>query len=84
MAYTLYGTPKHGKYTEKLSSTALQQVYLETGTSQVLTEAAITIAGSTYAAGTELGSILAALNSAGGTLYSITNGATSDIAVLQQ
>lgn len=84
MAYSLYGTPKHGKYTEKLSSTALQQVYLETGTSQVLTEAAITIAGSTYAAGTELGSILTALNAAGGTQYSLVYGATSNIVKLQQ
>ena len=31
MAYSINSTIKHGKYTEKIDSTHLQQVYLETG-----------------------------------------------------
>lgn len=82
MAYSINSTIKHGKYTEKIDSTHLQQVYLETGDTQVLTEAAVTIGGTTYPVGTQLSTILGALGNAGGQ-YKIVAGATADIVKIQ-
>ena len=39
--YSINSTIKHGKYTEKVDASHLNQVYLETGDTQVLTEAAV-------------------------------------------
>ena len=81
--YVINPTIAHGKYTEKIDSSHLTQVYLETGDSQVLTEAAITIAGTTYPAGTTLSSILSTL-SAGGALYQLVAGSTADVVKIQK
>ena len=75
-SYTINASIKHGKYTEKVDSSHLNQVYLETGDSQVLLETALIIGGSTYSVGTPLSTVLSALNS-GGALYSIAQGTTS-------
>ena len=82
MAYSINSTIKHGKYTEKLNGTTLQQVYLETGDTQVLTEAAVTIGGTTYPVGTQLSTVLGALGNAGGQ-YQIVAGATANIVKIQ-
>lgn len=82
MAYSINSTIKHGKYTEKIDSTHLQQVYLETGDTQVLTEAVVTIGGTTYPVGTQLSTILGVLGSAGGQ-YQIVAGATKDTVKIQ-
>ena len=82
MAYSINSTIKHGKYTEKIDSTHLQQVYLETGDTQVLTEAAVTIGGTTYPVGTQLSTILGVLGSAGGQ-YKIVAGSTKDTVKIQ-
>lgn len=80
--YSINSTIKHGKYTEKVDASHLNQVYLETGDTQVLTEAAVTIGGTTYPVGTQLSTILGALGNAGGQ-YKIVAGATANIVKIQ-
>lgn len=81
--YVINPTIAHGKYTEKIDSSHLTQVYLETGDTQVLTEAAITIGGTSYPAGTALSSILSSLSS-GSAAYQIVAGATADVVKIQK
>lgn len=93
MAYSIRNKKK-GKYTEKIDSSYLDQVYLETIDSQVLFEDPVVINGITYdsASGTDtathkynqtLANILAILNSSGG-LYRLAAGTTANIVKIQK
>lgn len=86
MAYSIRNKKK-GKYTEKIDSSYLDQVYLETIDSQILLENPVVINGITYdsASGTDtnthkynqtLANVLAVLNSSGGK-YKLSSSTTS-------
>ena len=57
---------KNGKYYQKTAANKFDKIHLETNDGQVILSSAITISGTTYAAGTSLATILGVINSTGG------------------
>ena len=57
---------KNGKYYQKTAANKFDKIHLETNDGQVVLSNAITISGTTYAAGTSLATILGVINSTGG------------------